>query len=74
MSKATHRVCCDGGLSACIGASAYILLDMNEESGALMATGGAHLQRCKSAFEAEVVALDTGLRALLNAFSSPSAP
>ena len=58
--------CCDGGFVGGVGASAYALLDMNEGSGALMATGGVYLQRCKNAFEAEVVALDTGIRALLS--------
>ena len=65
--KASRLIlCCDGGFAAERGAAASSLVDMSTEGPVLVGTRGTHMRICRSAFEAESVALDEGLQALLS--------
>ena len=58
-------LCCNGGFASERGAAASSLIDLSTERQVLVGTRGTHMCSCRSAFEAEAVALDEGLEAFL---------
>ena len=66
----THiKLCSDGGFAGRRGSAAYVAFDFSGPSHCDFARGGAYLPMCRSAFEAEVIALDLAIQDLLSNIS-----
>ena len=66
LRKSSKLVCdSDGGYKAGLGASAFVLFDCDRHRPVLKMMGGHFLSKCRSAFEAEVIALELALTSML---------